>query len=392
MSYKLILMNKVSQFLILVFFSSVIPTNAQIVFIPDASFKDKLINHSPLIDTNMDGEIQVSEAEAYSDAIDVSGTSAVPGTISDITGIEAFVNIDGFLCDYNDISELNLISNSALLEISSSNNLITSINLTGNSLLRTLSISENPLMSIDLSSNLDLFFFQCNFSNLSELDLSNNAALQFLYVQGNQLTTLDLTSNPGLFIVNLDDNQLSSLDISGSPLLDFLFCRGNELEQLDLSDNANLRRLDCKSNSLLTYINLRNGNNDKLIIDGAQASNFEDLSALETVCLDDANSAVAAYITSQVGHSVNFIEDCALGISEVNEAHFYAYPNPVRDILHLESKRHILRTELYSLTGQLIFHSKDSLTINMASLPSGIYFLRIKDALNFEGIKKIVKH
>lgn len=376
-------------------FSTFIVGHTQIVSIPDVSFKDKLINHIPLIDTNMDGEIQVSEAESFTEIIDVSGTSAVPGTITDLTGIEAFMHIDGFLCDYNEIDELDLSGNASLLEVSANHNMITTVNFTGNPILRTVSLSENNMTGIDLSSNPDLLFFQCNFSNLQALDVSSNPALQFLYVQGNALTTLDLTNHPGLFIVNLDDNQLSSLDTSGSPLLDFLFCRGNNLEQLDLSNNTNLRRLDCKSNSLLMYINLKNGNNDQFIIDGAQASNFEDLPVLETVCLDDANSAVATYITAQVGHSVTFIEDCSLGISENMVESIYAYPNPTNGILNITSQNSVARVSIYSIQGKLVQSQEVNskyVTLDLGSLKSGIYFSISTDQFNNKGIKKIIKN
>ncbi len=62
--------------------------SAQIVNIPDPNFKIALLNYTPPIDTNEDGEIQVSEAEAviYLLRLDNKG-------INDLTGIEAFVNL-----------------------------------------------------------------------------------------------------------------------------------------------------------------------------------------------------------------------------------------------------------------------------------------------------------
>jgi hypothetical protein len=233
---------------------------------------------------------------------------------------------------------------------------------------------------------------QCNFSNLNALDLSNNPDLQFLYAQGNSLSSLNLTGNPGLFIVNLDNNQLNTIDFSGNPLLDFLFCRGNDLVHLDLSSNVNLRRLDCKSNSLLTYINLKNGNNNNLLIDGAQASNFEELPLLETVCLDDANSSLATYITTQVGHSVTYIEDCTLGILENNNLSFFVYPNPVQDILYLKTFTPIVIVDVNSLNGQLLAYASKTTQIDISSFSPGIYFLRIVDSMNFEEIQKIIKY
>ena len=44
--------------------------NAQIVNIPDANFKAYLVGNSA-INTNMDTEIQVTEASTYTDTIDI---------------------------------------------------------------------------------------------------------------------------------------------------------------------------------------------------------------------------------------------------------------------------------------------------------------------------------
>ncbi|RLD56411.1 MAG: hypothetical protein DRJ01_15280, partial [Bacteroidetes bacterium] len=73
-------------------------SQAQIVNIPDANFKNALINHNPVIDLNTDGEIQVSEAEAFNSGINVIGQGIV-----DMTGIEAFINIQTLTCMDNSI-------------------------------------------------------------------------------------------------------------------------------------------------------------------------------------------------------------------------------------------------------------------------------------------------
>ncbi len=65
-------------------------SNAQIVNIPDAVFKEALVNDT-LINTNLDNEIQLSEAIAFNDTINVSCK-----LIYDLTGIEAFTSLIGF--------------------------------------------------------------------------------------------------------------------------------------------------------------------------------------------------------------------------------------------------------------------------------------------------------
>ena len=77
---------------------------AQIVNIPDANFKIKLLNHNPIIDLNNDNEIQVTEAESFNGSLAVSS-----GNISDLTGIEAFINITELNCGENNLTNLKCV-------------------------------------------------------------------------------------------------------------------------------------------------------------------------------------------------------------------------------------------------------------------------------------------
>jgi len=111
------------------------PLQAQIVNIPDVNFKNKLLAHNPVIDTNSNGEIEVTEAEAVHFPLNVS--SAVPA-ILDLTGIEAFVNIEAFNCSGNQIETLDLSTNILLLNLDCSFNAINEINLSQNVFLKNL--------------------------------------------------------------------------------------------------------------------------------------------------------------------------------------------------------------------------------------------------------------
>src|SRR5690606_17346721 len=93
-------MKSIFTFFILSFFSNFL--FAQNVNIPDANFKNALLAHDPVIDTNSDGEIQVTEAEAITGALNVGSKS-----ISDLTGIEAFVNLTELYCQDNLLTHLN---------------------------------------------------------------------------------------------------------------------------------------------------------------------------------------------------------------------------------------------------------------------------------------------
>src|SRR5438046_1742981 len=84
---------------------------AQNVNIPDANFKNYLVSN-PAINTNGDGEIQVSEAAAYNTYLNVASKN-----ISDLTGIEAFTAIPQLYCGGNKLTGLNVSSNKALYDL-----------------------------------------------------------------------------------------------------------------------------------------------------------------------------------------------------------------------------------------------------------------------------------
>src|SRR5690606_30931546 len=87
-------------------------TIAQNVTIPDANFKAYLVSNMA-INTNMDGEIQVSEANSFSGSILCNSLS-----ISDLTGIEAFTGLTELRCHANSLTSLNVTQNTALTYLS----------------------------------------------------------------------------------------------------------------------------------------------------------------------------------------------------------------------------------------------------------------------------------
>lgn len=231
--------------------------NAQIVNIPDASFKAVLVA-DPSINTNMDTEIQISEAAAYTGMIDVSYQG-----ISDMTGIEAFTNLTALVCNDNYLTTLDLSNNTALTSLECEFNLLISINISNNTALTNLHCSDNLLTSIDLSTNIALKELYCFENQLTSLDLSNNIALDSLRCSLNQLTLLDLTYNINLKSLSCNQNQLNNLNISNCTGLYRLHCYANQLVTLDLSNNSNLMWLEADSN-LFTSVNIQNGNNNIL--------------------------------------------------------------------------------------------------------------------------------
>src|SRR5690606_7735957 len=73
-----------------------------VVNIPDANFKAALVANAA-INTNSDTEIQVSEAEAYTGAINVINLN-----IADRTGIEAFTQLTALDCNTKNLTSLDV--------------------------------------------------------------------------------------------------------------------------------------------------------------------------------------------------------------------------------------------------------------------------------------------
>ncbi|MBF03793.1 MAG: hypothetical protein CMP76_10905 [Flavobacterium sp.] len=186
--------------------------NACIVTIPDANFKNYLVNNTA-INTNGDTEIQCGEASAFTGTIDCSSSS-----ISDMTGIEAFTSLTSLLCHNNSIGTLNVSTLTALTNLECFQNSLTTIDLSNNTALTTLNIRYNQLTSLNVSNNANLTYIGCHYNQLTSLDVSNNTQLTELYCNDNNLSTLNIkntnnsnligfyaNNNPSLTCIQIDD-------------------------------------------------------------------------------------------------------------------------------------------------------------------------------------------
>jgi len=143
----------------------------QPVNIPDVNFKAYLIGNTS-ININGDTEIQVSEANLFNGAIYCNNMN-----ISDLTGIEYFIN---------------------LTDLSCSDNQLVSIDITQNYLLENLFCENNNLTNIDLSSQTSFINLYLSGNNLSSLDLSHFAC--------GQIIELLLVGNMDLQCIQVDNN------------------------------------------------------------------------------------------------------------------------------------------------------------------------------------------
>lgn len=219
---------------------------AQIVNIPDANFKNALLNHNPVINTNNDGEIQVSEAVVFTDTIKVPNKN-----ILTITGIEAFVNIVALNCEQNQITNLPISALANLKVLRCSNNKLTSLSFNNPALISELKCSANQLTALPLGIT-GLKILQCAYNKITSLDLSTCPSLTYLDFTANLCTSFSLTNKNLLTDIICSSNQLSTLNLSNLPALNNLLCENNQLTNLSLSNFPALYKIRCDINQLVS--------------------------------------------------------------------------------------------------------------------------------------------
>ena len=255
---------------------------------PDDVFRQYV---SENCDKNGDGVLSESEAGEVT-YINVSREENSPQKISNLKGIEYFTGLTRLSCFNNQLTNLDVSSNTALtelycyknqlasLDVGSNialtelwcydnpikkldvcsntalttlicyNNQLTKLDVSKNTALKELMCRENNISSLDVSSNTALTELDCSQNPIKSLDVSSNTALTKLYCNDNQLTKLDVSKNTALVIFWCGENQLTDLDVSNSTVLRELYCYSNQLTSLDVSQNTALTYLNCSNNQL----------------------------------------------------------------------------------------------------------------------------------------------
>ena len=320
----------------------------QNVEIPDNAFLNALIAEG--VDSNGDGLISYAEAKAVTN-LDV-GIKKIK--ITDMTGIEAFVNLETLYCWDNNL---------------------TSLDVSNNTVLTKLGCGNNQLTSLDVSKNIELFDLDCSQNQLTSLDVSNNAALVLLYCSENQLTSLDVTNNIALGGLLCNDNQLTNLDVTNCTRLAGLSCGGNLITSLDISNNQQLFTIGW-------------------FFSGLSISNMPSL--CEVCVWEDFN--IADVVTRMENNpNAYFTTDCSTtGITDYQDNYnFTLYPNPAEDILYLETDNINNATiEIYTVTGKKIYSRKFESNyeeIDVSDFSKGIYLIKVQQAEEVYVGKVVVK-
>ena len=199
-------------------------------FVPDDNFEQALIDLG-YDSLPLDDYVPTENIEG------VTFLNIASAEISDLTGIDGFLNLTVLNFENNSVTVVDLSNNIKLTNLNASNNALSEIDLTLLLDLTSLNVSNNGLMQLDLNNNL----------NIIDLDVSNN--------------------------------QLSTLVVDALTGLEDLNCASNFLSSLNVTQNSNLRILFCQSNMFIVdQLNIQNGNNQNLEI--FNATNNPDLGCI----------------------------------------------------------------------------------------------------------------
>jgi Leucine-rich repeat (LRR) protein len=298
----------------------------------------------------------------------------------------------------NSLTDLDLSNSPIIVDLRIERNLLSNLDTSNLLSLESLLCSNNSLTNLDVSNQTLLQNLQCGYNNLDSLDISHLSNIAYLNCENNQITELSITSDK-FQLLRADNNLLSSFEINAgsSTSLQDIFISHNQLIDLDLS-STKLRYLDCSNNPVLESINMRNGWN-WVFSSICCNSSFENLPALNSVCLDyyGGNYITINFILGQVGHPVEFFnnEDCTeltLDISENElELKFVVSPNPASTTINIVGVSDRNEIIIYNQLGQIVLKEMNTTNIDVSSLKSGIYFVKIIDENTKQQVKKLLK-
>ncbi|GAA3589339.1 T9SS type A sorting domain-containing protein [Flavivirga amylovorans] len=222
---------------------------AQTTAIPNDNFEDYLETH----DEN-GAVVNVGDATSMGDGI--AGNNAVTTTsisnvlslnvsnlnISDLTGIQGFASLETLICSGNNLTSIDVSSNTNLKSLLCGSNLLTVLQLENNPDLETLNCSNNQIQNLNLVD--------------PGTQTPYNPLLKSLTCSSNQLTSIDVSKHNDLNLLNVSKNRLTGeLIVSNNLDLENLFCASNQVTILNLSANTVLKNLDV-SNNLISNLDL----------------------------------------------------------------------------------------------------------------------------------------
>ena len=228
-------------------------------YVPDDSFENYLEANG------MGDGIALNDSVFTSVIATVTGLDVGYQNIADLTGIEDFTVLTYLNCSGNQLTSLDISTNTALTDLNCFFNQLTSLDVSANTNLIELWCSENQLTSLDVSTNISLTFLACDGNQLTSLDVSDATTLNWLYCEDNQLISLDVrngnninistfyaTNNPNLSCISADDVAWSTVN--------WTVANGNIDPWTSFSNDCSFVPFDCTDSLEVTDVIIDNTN------------------------------------------------------------------------------------------------------------------------------------
>lgn len=219
-------------------------TGKEYIAIPDAGLEQALIAGG------FDTEGLTNGKMIKVDALLVKNLKANNRNISNLEGLQHFVNLEVADLSNNQIGQINLGQNLKISELNMGSNQLSNLNLSPNINLRYLYVFKNNLSQLNITQNTQLEVLVADYNNLSSIDISRNTVLNSLGLSHNTINQINLSSNPRLADLDLSYNPITGLSLSATPLLLNLACQSCNLTGIGVGNLTNLVYLDVSKNSI----------------------------------------------------------------------------------------------------------------------------------------------
>ncbi|WP_410005142.1 T9SS type A sorting domain-containing protein [Aequorivita nionensis] len=359
-------------------------TFAQVTAVPDPNFEAFLEANGMGDGIPDNGQVLTANIENVT-VLDLPSFAG----ISDLTGIEDFSALEFLDFSANNVVSVDLSQNIALTTLGCIFNQLTILDLSNNTQLEWISCQNNQLSTLLLNSE-NLSVIECWENQLTELDVSQATALTMLDCHINLITQFDISQNSNLTQLNIWANALTSLDVSNNEQLTYINCSYNNIQNLNISLNVELGVFLAANIPELTYLDMRNGNNE--ILGSVNVFGTDDL---QCIFVDDASAPyLEDWFKDPFTTFVNNEAECdALDVSVFNKDSFLMYPNPAQEHITISVNTPTEFT-LYSSNGAQIRKGvvpAGLSRISLSDLSSGLYFISVYTP-NGTSIKKIIKN
>ena len=258
----------------------------------------------------------------------------------------------------------------------------------------------SDLIGIEYFINLEYLY--CNNNTLTSIDLSQLTNLKRLGVQSNQLTAIDISNQAAMEIFFCIGNQITSLDFSNNTALQRVYCNNNLLTSLDFSTNLQFFDLGCRNNPNLTSIKIKNGMQQVFGPDMYQPNTcWDGCPNLTNICADSAEIPDLQSYLASCGintSGININSACVLGNEAFGNQSIKVFPNPVEGVLTIDltsSSAEFRKVIVYNVLGETVFeHQLFPLSINeidVSTLPTGMYMAALQNEYQ-KSFVKIIKN